>query len=116
MALNVLYKNTTFGIGRYSKIRTDLCSHVVLVVPGRSTTDPYTAVGAFAVTPDSGYRAGCADGAAALWVAAAAAADGVRRWRWGRCAAAGTTLQTGDIQGGRAPWLQEWNYVCSQNI
>lgn len=45
---------------------TDLCSRVALAVPGRSTTDPGTAIGAFAVTPDPGDRAGRADGAAAL--------------------------------------------------
>lgn len=43
-----------------------LCSCVVLVVPGHSTTDPDTAVGALAVTPDPGDRAGRANSAAAL--------------------------------------------------
>lgn len=43
---------------------TDLCFGVVLVVPGRSTTDP--AIGAFAITPDPCDWAGCTDSAAAL--------------------------------------------------
>lgn len=45
---------------------TDLCSWVVLVVPGRSTAGPDTTVGAFAVTPDPCDWAGRADSAAAL--------------------------------------------------
>lgn len=81
---------------------TDLCPSVVLVFLCHSTGDADAAVGAFAVAPDPGDRAGCADSAAALWVAvtAAAAADGVRRRGRGRCTAVGSNLQAGDIQEG----------------
>ena len=86
---------------------TDLSPWVVLVVPGRSTADPNTTVGAFAVTPDPRDRAGRADSATALWLAVtAAAADGVSRRRWGRLPAVGLNLQTGDIQEERAPQLK----------